>query len=52
MWRTIQRWFRKRFVQLEYTETMKQCRVEYHVEGVEQCGEVKGIDLYNEYAMK
>ena len=26
--------------------------VEYQVEGVEQCSDVEGIDLYNERAMK
>ena len=36
----------------ERRRCLKQCCVEYHVEGGEQCGDVKGIDLYNEYAMK
>ena len=31
----------------ERRRCLKQCRVEYQVEGVEQCGDVKGIDLYN-----
>ena len=36
----------------ERRRCLKQCRVEYQVEGVEQCSDVEGIDLYNERAMK
>ena len=37
----------------ERRRCLKQYCVEYHVEGVEQCGDVKWVDLlYNEYAMK
>ena len=30
----------------ERRRCLKQCRVEYQVEGVEQCGDVKWVDLF------
>ena len=36
----------------ERRRCLKQCRVEYQVEGVEQYSDVDGIDLYNGNAVK
>ena len=36
----------------ERRRCLKQCRVEYHVEGVEQCSDVEVADLYNGNAVE